>query len=628
MTAALSNANTPDAAGYETGVIDTWSRPVRDDIAAAHEHFLEAANASSERDLLRHLAPVAATTEARFVVLCSVTSCDNDSAVSIRLVCGTTNPIDDVQQQAIANAAREIATGSTMQMRRRSSTPAECLVALAVPGQVGQCLIAWFDRTEVIPQTSFLTLQAVAAQISTWRATQDAAAKDAAALRMAALIELIGRIETAQTPAEACRLLVDELQDYLGCQQVVVGLCRDDGSRCHVAAISNVDAFSANGDKARTAQAGLQETIVRDKLSTWPAPDDGSRYGLKALEQYALACQAELVIGSPLRDDQGTVRGAWLIAGPAEALRHDGVQTLLRAASTSIASALQLLDRAQSGWIAGLLKSLVQSIRQRRGQAVLVVLAMAVAAMFVSVPHRVKCDCQLEPVTRRFVAAPFAGPLKETCVKPGDLVTRGQLLAYMDGREIRWELAGVQADLYRAAKEHTGHVASHEAGEAEVARYEVDRLRSREQLLKARDQDLEIRSPVDGIVVSGDLKDVEGMPLKVGETLFEVAPLNSMIVEVAIPEDDMACVRSGMPVRIILDAFPLHPFQAEIDRVHPRAELRDKENVFVAEVRLDNSRRTLRPGMQGSARVNAGRAPLGWILFHRPIAAALQWLGW
>lgn len=628
MTAALSNAQTRDAVVYGTGVTETWSGPTRDDIAAAHEHFLEAANASSERDLLRHLAPVAATTEARFVVLCSVTPCDNDSAVSIRLVCGTTNPIDDVQQQAIANAAREIATGSTMQMRRRSSTPADCLVALAVPGQAGLSLIAWLDRAAAIRQTALLTLQAITAVISAWRATRAAATTEAAAVRIAALTELRGRIETTQTPAEACQLLADEFQNYLGCQQVVVGLCRDGSSRCHVEAISNVDTFQPNGDKARTAQAGLQEAIVRDSLSVWPAAGAGNRHALKALEQYALECQAELVIGLPLRDDQGTVQGAWLIAGPASILRHDDVQALLCGASTSIASALQLLGRAQAGWIGGLLKRLLSFIRQRRGQAVLAVVAMAVAAMFVSVPHRVKCDCQLEPVIRRFVAAPFAGPLKETCVKPGDLVTKGQLLARMDGREIRWELAGVQADLYRAAKEHTGHVASHEAGEAEVARYEVDRLRSREQLLKARDQDLEIRSPMDGIIVSGDLKEVEGMPLKVGETLFEVAPLNSMIVEVAIPEDDMACVRSGMPVRIILDAFPLHPFQAEINRVHPRAELRDKENVFVAEVRLDNSRRTLRPGMQGSARVSAGRAPLGWILFHRPIAAALQWLGW
>jgi multidrug resistance efflux pump len=267
-------------------------------------------------------------------------------------------------------------------------------------------------------------------------------------------------------------------------------------------------------------------------------------------------------------------------------------------------------------------------IRRRRGQAILAALAVAAALLFVPVPHRVQCDCQLEPVTRRFVAAPFAGPLKETCVQPGDLVKQGQLLARMDGRDIRWELSGVQADLYRAATQRAGHVASHEAGEAEVARHEVDRLQFREQLLKSRDQDLEIRSPVDGMVVSGDLKDAEGMPLKVGQVLFEVAPLEAMIVELAVPEDDITFVHSAMPVVITLDAFPARRYQAQVGRVHPRAELRDRENVFVAEVPVENGRRELLPGMRGHGRIGVGTARLGWILFHRPLAAALQWLGW
>ena len=241
-------------------------------------------------------------------------------------------------------------------------------------------------------------------------------------------------------------------------------------------------------------------------------------------------------------------------------------------------------------------------------------------------PHRVKCECQLEPVTRRFVAAPFDGPLKETFVKPGDLVTQGQLLARMDGREVRWELAGVQADLYRAATQRAGHVASHKAGEAEVSRHEVDRLQFREQLLKARDQDLEIRSPVDGMVVSGDLKDVEGMPLKTGEMLFEVAPLDAMVVELAVPEDDLPYIRPGLPVDITFDAFPLRGDQSKIDRVHPRAEIRGEENVFIAEVKLDNPSQVLRPGMRGYARIAAGRATLGWILFAGPWRR--RWNGW
>ena len=320
---------------------------------------------------------------------------------------------------------------------------------------------------------------------------------------------------------------------------MVVGLCRKDSSRCHPEVISGFEAFHPHSDKARIAQAALQEAIARGDMSLWPAQDESSRFGLKAHEQFACSISAEFVVGSVLRDERGDVRGAWLLAGPATTLCRDDVLALLRAAPSPVASTLGLLERAQPGWIRSLSNGFANLIARRQGQAILAASALAVALLFVPVPHRVKCDCQLEPVTRRFVAAPFDGPLKESLVEPGDLVTQGQLLARIDGRELRLELSSVQAERYRAAKERTGHVASHEAGAAEVARHEVDRLQFREQLLTTRDQDLDIRSPVDGMVVSGDLKDAEGMPLKVGEVLFEVAPLDTMIVELAVPEDDM-----------------------------------------------------------------------------------------
>jgi hypothetical protein len=69
-------------------------------------------------------------------------------------------------------------------------------------------------------------------------------------------------------------------------------------------------------------------------------------------------------------------------------------------------------------------------------------------------------------------------------------------------------------------------------------------------------------------------------------------------------------------------------YVAQVGRIQPRAELRDGENVFVAEVPLENERRELLPGMRGHGRIAVGKARLGWILFRRPLAAALEWLGW
>jgi len=317
-----------------------------------------------------------------------------------------------------------------------------------------------------------------------------------------------------------------------------------------------------------------------------------------------------------------------LIAGSAAAVCPDGTQAFLRAAESPVASTLQLLVRAQRGRIVTLVSDTLCLWRGQRGKSVLALLAILAALLLVPVPLRVKCGCQLEPVARRFVAAPFDGPLEQTFVEPGDVVAQDQLLARMDGRDIRWELAGARADVQRVAKEHAGHVATHESGKAEVARHEVDRLQLRTQLLEARDQDLDVRSPIDGIVVTGDLREVEGMPLQKGQVLFEVAPLNEMVVELAVPEDDVAYVHRGMRVRIRLDAFPLQRHDARVDRIHPRSEIRDDENVFVAEVPLHNEQRQLHPGMRGRAWISAGKARLGWVLFRRPVAAAIQWLGW
>ncbi|MCZ6773228.1 MAG: hypothetical protein O7G83_14790, partial [Proteobacteria bacterium] len=60
----------------------------------------------------------------------------------------------------------------------------------------------------------------------------------------------------------------------------------------------------------------------------------------------------------------------------------------------------------------------------------------------------------------------------------------------------------------------------------------------------------------------------------------------------------------------------------------PRSEIREHENVFIAEVKLDNSDLQLRPGMKGRAKIIGRRHLLAWNLFHKPCESLLLWLGW
>jgi len=300
----------------------------------------------------------------------------------------------------------------------------------------------------------------------------------------------------------------------------------------------------------------------------------------------------------------------------------------LTASNGPVSATLALLDRTAPGLSQYLHRAWRKIYTTRRRRTVGIVTGLVTAVMLLPLHYEVDCDAELQPVSRRFVAAPFEGTLRECRVRPGEYVQKDTLLAVMDEREIEYELAGLVADISRARTEQNTHRSGHEYSDAKIAAHEVERLRQRSELLEYRSENLELRSPIDGIVVSGDLKDSEGVPLKTGDSLFEIAPLDKMTIEIAIPEEDMRQVSVGMPVQLTLDAMPSEQLHSRIIRIHPAAELRDHENVFIAEAEILNEDETYRPGMRGSATIQSHRHPLGWNLFHKPVARLTGWLGW
>jgi multidrug resistance efflux pump len=226
------------------------------------------------------------------------------------------------------------------------------------------------------------------------------------------------------------------------------------------------------------------------------------------------------------------------------------------------------------------------------------------------------------------VAAPFAGVLEKSLVKPGDVVVADQVLGLMDGKEISWELASVAAEQQRVSKAYDVNLAAGKVAAAQIDRLEMERLEQKRRLLEHRSANLQIKSPIDGVLLSGDLKRSEGVPLTLGQTLYEVAPLEQMIVEVLVADEEVSLVEAGQTVTIRLAAAAGQSRVGRLERIHPRSEVCDNENVFIGEVALTNEGSLLRPGMKGEATVIAARQRLGWILFHSAWNKLTNWLRW
>jgi len=216
------------------------------------------------------------------------------------------------------------------------------------------------------------------------------------------------------------------------------------------------------------------------------------------------------------------------------------------------------------------------------------------------------------------VVARFDGLLQKVFVEPGDRVKQDMELAVLDGRELELELRSIRADSAKSLKTRDNYMASANVAAAQIALFEHKRLKEREALLLGRQQQLSLKSPFSGIVLSGDLKQSVGGPVAKGEVLFEVAPLEQILLQLPVADEDIAYVQKGQNVTVRFDAFPGKKWTGTVARIAPQSALVQNENVFLVSFEIANRNGLLLPGMQGYASVSCGKRSLAWIYFHKP----------
>jgi len=439
--------------------------------------------------------------------------------------------------------------------------------------------------------------------------------------RAADLLALLGTLLDASNCRQACGVLADALQQRFGLQLVAVGLCRGKSKRCRLEAISSVREFDRQSELARSLSAVLEEAAL-GKTSAPPSnePPTVARRQLQAL------LQSGEVWSAAFGDGRGQVLGVVIGAGP-QGCSADAARTL-RAVEPYLGRFLTVVQRGEPGALRAATGRLAARWHGWRTAIWLAVLLASAGILAMPMPYKITCTCQVQPALRRYVVAPFEAKLQQTVVEPGDVVAQGQALAWLDGREIRWELTGLRADYERAQKTRDTSLAGNDMAQAQMAALEMERLATKTGLLEERMEMLQVRAPISGLVVSGDLKKTEGAPLARGQVLFEIAPLDEVYVELRIPDEEISRVEPGQRVAIRLDAYGGQSLEGSLRKVHPRAEVCDNENVFLGEVFLENSDQALRPGMNGEAKIIGDEHPLAWNLFHRAYEHAAGWLGW
>lgn len=467
------------------------------------------------------------------------------------------------------------------------------------------------DRNSV---NAINVLNVVIQSISLWLKARTKSDADWKLSSLAAIIELVSRLEDCSTAKLAATRLTNELAQQLNCD-VALGWNQ---KRRALVAISGVSHIDRNAAVANAYSQAIQECLLREEPGCWPSTESDQDFLLLAHRQLAVQNEAFAVRSQRLSTPNGETVGALILCGTQEAVGGERTGKFLLAASPRLASAISVVKRAQRTWLGRFIREFPKKLSHWKSLIAVGVLSGLIGLMFIPMTYRIRCNAVIEPTIKRYSVARFDGLVLNTFVKPGDVVEAGQLLAKMDGRSIRWELAGVIAESHHAQKTHEVELTQGNISEAQLAQLEKDRLNAERRILEFKEKSLAVVSPISGIVITGSKENNEAASVRMGDPLFEIAPLDSLKVEIAIPAEELAQVEIGMPVTIWIEGREDEPIRTTLQRIHSRSEIRDAGNVFVGEAEVPATYENLRPGMKASTRIDGLQHPLAWNLFHKP----------
>ncbi len=466
-------------------------------------------------------------------------------------------------------------------------------------------------------------IQLIAGYVNFWGLRAAATIHRTEADISAALVELVAKLHGESENAAAYFTLVNELKVLTGADRVALGLRRGVNGRCRLETVSDLSEFDHRTELVESLEAVFSDTCASARATSWPpelnnAPNENDELiatRLKCHERLLSVVTADHIAATALRVESGDAIGAialwWNDESTATGqMRSTRVVQLLDAVSHPLGACLDRLKRTR-------VSATKRSSRSVQRLLIFGVAASLVAALFIPIQHRITAKTVVEPVISRQVAAPFDAIVLEGLVKAGDEIREGMLLARLDGRELKWQLESLESEYGRSAKRRDIAMADGDTPGAQIARLEMNRVSNQIKLIKHQINNLEIKSPIDGLVVTGDLSRFAGSPVRRGQALFEVAPLETMVAEVQVPADDVAYIDVAAPVSMSLESYPGETWEQPLGIIQPRSQVIDGDNVFVAEIQLVNDDARLKPGMRGLAHIGASERSVGWVLFHK-----------
>ena len=447
--------------------------------------------------------------------------------------------------------------------------------------------------------------------------------------RMKSGLEVVSAINDPDRFTSVSMTLVNELASRWQCHRVALGFLK--GRYVQVKGLSHTEKFNRKMALVQSIESAMEECIDQDVEVIHP-PVPGSTYVARAAEEMSRKQGAGAILLVPLRRN-GEPVGVLSLERPADRpFTIEEVEAVRLAADLCTARIynLYLHDR----WFgartaANARKAMGALVGPKHTWIKLIVIgvfAFLAFVFFAKGDYNAEGSFTIDAADRVPISMPFRAQINidKPRAEIGDVVVANQtVLAELVDEDLVRSLEAKREELAEAQGKEREALAKSVLDPAQLAIWQqmetlVAKLKIEVGLLEYRLGQMQIKSPVSGQVIAGDLKRQGNKTKDVGEPLFEVCPLEMLRAEIDVPEDQIASVGVGMTGELATTASPDRRLRFTVERINPVAEVVQQQNVFKVRVLFDADDLAaaagwLRPGMEGVAKINIDRRSYAYL---------------
>lgn len=214
----------------------------------------------------------------------------------------------------------------------------------------------------------------------------------------------------------------------------------------------------------------------------------------------------------------------------------------------------------------------------------------------------------IESERKAFVMPKVKGEIRQVLADEGQRVREGQVLARLDGDQLRLEVALAAATMRKLERDYARNLELQQKGLVSATaldnlKYELEAATASWELARLQLSYTDIRSPINGTVtqrldvvkVGNTVTPVGGVIESADSALFVVEDLDTLILRVNVPERELAKLEVGQIAELGLDAVPGQTFTGKIALISPYVDAATA--TFGVRIRVTDAGKLLRPGM-------------------------------